>query len=106
MLLCLKATEKVRGDSFVAKTNIHHPTDASLIIDGVRKMLDFVTKLTTLLSMVGWQWSGHLWAQVRRVHRRIQRTSASKKTDLEKRLQELYLELITSAQHIARRPSR
>jgi IS5 family transposase len=102
-VLCPKVIERVRGDSFVTKTNIHHPTDASLITDGVRKMLDFVIELATLLSIVGWRRSGHLWAQVRKVHRRIQRTAASKKTDREKRLQELYLELITSAQHIAKR---
>ena len=34
-----KAAETVRGDSFVVETNIHYPTDSSLIADGLRKVL-------------------------------------------------------------------
>ena len=33
------AAEKVRGDTFVVKTNIHYPTDANLLADGLRKIL-------------------------------------------------------------------
>jgi hypothetical protein len=31
----------VRGDTFVVKTNIHYPTDANLLADGLRKILKF-----------------------------------------------------------------
>ena len=34
-----QAAETVRGDSFVVETNIHYPTDSSLIADGLRKVL-------------------------------------------------------------------
>ena len=34
-----EAARTVRGDSFVAETNIHHPTDSSLIGDGLRKVI-------------------------------------------------------------------
>ena len=32
------APAKVRGDTFVVKTNIHYPTDANLLADGLRKL--------------------------------------------------------------------
>ena len=32
-----QAVEKVRADSFVVETNIHYPTESSLIADGLRK---------------------------------------------------------------------
>ena len=34
-----QAAERVRGDSFVAETNIHWPTESSLILDGLTKIL-------------------------------------------------------------------
>jgi hypothetical protein len=34
-----EAAEAVRADSFVAETNVHYPTEASLIRDGLRKIL-------------------------------------------------------------------
>lgn len=34
-----QAAEHVRGDTFVVETNIHYPTDASVLVDGLRKIL-------------------------------------------------------------------
>src|SRR5258708_1216345 len=35
-----EAAAKVRGDTFVVKTDIHYPTDANLLADGLRKILE------------------------------------------------------------------
>ena len=39
-VLCPKVIEKLRGDSFVVQKNIHYPTDANLILDGIRKSIE------------------------------------------------------------------
>ena len=38
--LAPEAIKKVRADSFVVETDIHYPTESSLIVDGIRKVLD------------------------------------------------------------------
>jgi len=101
--LCPKAIEQVRGDSFVVQTNIHYPTDANLIMDGIRKMLHFVVKISALLSIVGWRQRGHHWSRAKKIHRKIQRVASSKKSGRELKLQEHYRELIELAQQIAQR---
>jgi len=97
--LCPKAIERVRGDSFVVRTNIHYPTDANLIMDGIRKMLDFAIKIAALLSIVGCR-RGHVWSRAKKIHRRIQKAASSKKSDRSQKLQELYIELIELAQQL------
>jgi IS5 family transposase len=96
--LCPKAIGRVRGDSFVVRTNIHYPTDANLIMDGIRKMLDFVIKIAALLPFV-WQ-RGHIWSRAKKIHRRIQKAASSKKCDRWQKLQALYMELIELAQQL------
>ena len=50
-----KAIEKVRADSFVMETNIHYPTESSLIRDGLRKILEICSELAVGDSVVGWR---------------------------------------------------
>jgi hypothetical protein len=50
-----KAAETVRGDSFVAETNIHYPTDSSLIGDGLRKVLCLAAMLAGRFGSDGWR---------------------------------------------------
>jgi len=49
------AGEQVRGDSFVVETNIHYPTEASLLGDGCRKILDLARELRLLLPVEAWR---------------------------------------------------
>ena len=50
------AAEKVRGDTFVVKTNIHYPTDANLLADGLRKILHLGAQtLASPAGQVGWR---------------------------------------------------
>ena len=39
-VLVPEAVKKMRADSFVIETNIHYPTDSSLIVDGIRKIVE------------------------------------------------------------------
>ena len=48
-----EAVETVRADSFVAGTNIHYPTESSLIRDGLRKVLSLAAELAALHGLTG-----------------------------------------------------
>jgi transposase, IS5 family len=77
--LCPKAIERVRVDSYVMKTNIHYPTDANLILDGIGTMLNLVCQLVILFPiLVGYQ-RGHWWGIAKKVYRTIQRLAAKEK---------------------------
>ena len=98
-----KAIEKVRGDSFVVQTNIHHPTDANLILDGIRTMLCLVCRLAGILLIVGWRKHGYWWCRAKKLNRRIQRIASSKKENKNEKLKPLYQELIAIASDIIKR---
>ena len=49
------AHETVRGGSFVPATNIHYPTDSSLIGDGLRTIVPLAVRLARLLGLGGWR---------------------------------------------------
>jgi hypothetical protein len=96
-----KAIEKVRGDSVVVETNIHHPTDANLIIDGVRKVLSFAKRLGQLFSISKWRQANHHLKKAKQLHRQIQAACRSKKAEQQARVKPLYDELVTQAIELA-----
>src|SRR6185312_5608669 len=61
-----EAVKQVRVDSFVMETNIHWPTESTLIRDGLRKLLPWCVALARLLGIGGWRQAGHLLGQVKR----------------------------------------
>ena len=61
------AAARVRGDAFVCKTNIHYPTDSSLIGDGIRCVILLAVELAALLGEGGWRQHQHLHRQVRKL---------------------------------------
>lgn len=46
---------KLKSDSYSVETNIHFPTDLSLLWDSVRKCLDMTAKLQRLTFLKGWR---------------------------------------------------
>ena len=46
-----EAVERVRADSFVVETNIHYPTDSSLIVDGIRKVIGLCVPFAIALGL-------------------------------------------------------
>ena len=98
-----KAIERVRVDSYVMKTNIHYPTDARLILDGIGKMLNLVCQLVILIPiLIGYQ-RGHWWVVAKKLCRSIQRLAAKEKESHTEKMKELYRELIEHALRLASR---
>lgn len=89
-----EAVKKVRGDSFVAETNIHWPTESSLIRDGLRKILTLGLMLAAATGQRGWRQHGHLLAKANRLARDIDRIAAKKGPHYEQRLKPKYRALL------------
>lgn len=95
-----KAAETVRGDSFVVETNIHYPTDSSLIADGLRKVLSFAGMLAALFGLSGWRQRKHLHRKARKLVRKIDRIAARKGNGYQQRLKQPYQELLELAEGV------
>jgi transposase, IS5 family len=82
------AAEHVRGDTFVVETNIHYPTEANLLADGVRKILDVAEDVQELLPVAGWRqhecWRQRLKKALRYVNRAC-RSKGPKRPELVRR---------------------
>jgi transposase, IS5 family len=103
---CLEpeAIEAVRGDSFVVETNIHYPTDSSLIADGLRKILKLATELAKENGLSGWRQQKHLLRTIRTLARKIGRLSRSRaKAKGVDRLKPGYRELLELAKELLER---
>jgi transposase, IS5 family len=101
--LAPQAAETVRGDSFVVETNIHYPTDSSLIADGVRKVLGLAVPLAGLFGLCGWRQQKHLYRKVRRLNRTIDRIAARKGNGYQEKLKRPYRELLGVAETVLTR---
>jgi hypothetical protein len=97
------AAESVRGDSFVAETNIHYPTESSLIRDGLRKILSLGKDLAALTGGRGWRQHQHLHQKVKGLVRQIERIAARKGKDYQERLKKRYRKLLALAEMILAR---
>ena len=80
-----EAVEKVRGDSFVVQTNIHYPTDANVLLDGVRKVLSLSAQVGELLEDQTWQYWRNTLRSVKKLYRKIQKVAANKTLDAEEK---------------------
>jgi transposase, IS5 family len=90
----------VRGDSFVVETNIHYPTDSSLIRDGLRKIFCLAATLAGLLAWDGWRQHKHLQRKAKRLVRKIDRIANRKGNNCRERLKKPYRELLALAETI------
>jgi len=98
-----EAADTVRGDSFVAKTNIHYPTESSLIRDGLRKVIHLCVAITALVGGRGWRQHKHLYQRAKSLARQIDRVAARKGNGYQQRLPRLYRELLDLAETILTR---
>ena len=98
-----EAAETVRADSFVVETNIHYPTESSLIRDGLRKVLGLCVELAARIGAGGWRQHEHLEKKAKRLSRQIDRIAARKGNNYQKRLKSTYRELLTLAEMIIHR---
>lgn len=88
------ASKSVRADSFVVETNIHFPTESSLIWDGVRKFVPLCVELADELAIAGWRQIQHLTLKIKRRAQEISRISASKSPQKKDRVKSAYSNLL------------
>jgi hypothetical protein len=88
------ARECIRADSFVIETNIHFPTESSLIWDGVRKLVPICMELSELFEVPGWRQTKHLRKKIKKLVRTIGRISSSKTKVNKEALVSNYSELL------------
>jgi IS5 family transposase len=91
------ASQSVRADSFVVETNIHYPTESSLIWDGIRTFVPLCVKLSDELGLAGWRQSKHLSKKIKDLARTISRISASKSPRKKGALESTYSDLLDRA---------
>jgi IS5 family transposase len=97
------AATKCRADSFVVETNIHYPTESSLIFDGIRKVIELSVALATTMGLPGWRQSEHMLRKVKNLAREIGRVSRSKKPTAKDQMRKLYSKLLKRAERILNR---
>jgi hypothetical protein len=88
------AIEKVRADSFVMETNIHYPTESSLLLDGLRKIIGLCLMLARKYHVEGWRQHACLLSKVQKLNRSINRIAAKKGPRYKERMKPLYSELL------------
>jgi hypothetical protein len=95
-----QAVEKVRVDSFVEETNIHYPTESSLIFDGMRVIIGICVKLSIPFLLAGWRQHEHLLKKFQSIARQIERISSRKGPGYQKRLKKQYQKLLQRAEEV------
>ena len=88
------AIEKVRADSFVMETNIHYPTESSLLYDGIRKLISLCLLLAEEHGISGWRQHAHLLKKAKKLNRQINRIASKKGPNYKARMKPFYRELL------------
>ena len=95
---------RVRCDSFVCETDVHYPTDISLLFDAVRKVIQIITNLADRNDITDWRQSKHnikLLKKLTRIAQKKKRVSARSEKHKEQRdkdIKDAHQELITKAE--------
>jgi IS5 family transposase len=97
------AIQLVRADSFVVETNIHYPTESTLIQDGIRKVFELCTDLAVPFGLPGWRQQSHLQKLIKRTVRNIGRRARSKSLSQKGNVEKLYRVLLKRTEEILAR---
>ena len=87
----------------MVETDIHYPTESSLIVDGSRKIIELCVKLSEAYDITGWRQHEHLLKKVKQVARQIARIGARKGAGYKDRLAKQYRKLLVRAESILSR---
>jgi IS5 family transposase len=98
-----QAIESVRGDTFVVETNVHYPTESSLLEDGLRKVVTLAARLAAEQGLPGWRQHKHWLHKVKKLVRYIGRVSRVKNQAGQARLRGGYQELLQVASELLQR---
>jgi hypothetical protein len=92
----------VRCDSFVAKTDVHFPTDINLLFDAVRKAIQLISRLSDKHGISSWRQYQYNIKTVKKAYRKAQQSKRANTIDENKKLSKiqeahrLYIELAES----------
>ena len=98
-----EAAETTRADSFVIETNIHYPSESSLIDDGIRKVIELAAALAEQHKLSGWRQHEHLMKRVKRTAREIARIASRQGGKYKTRLKNAYQKLLNRTTKIIAR---
>jgi transposase, IS5 family len=98
-----EAIESVRGDTFVVETDIHYPTESSLIEDGLRKVVTLAMRLAGKQGLPGWRQHKYWLRKVKKLVREIGRASRCKNGSGQSRVRAGYQELLRLAAELLHR---
>lgn len=98
-----QASQQVRADSFVIETNIHYPTESSLIYDGLRKIVPLCVLIARELDQPGWRQADHLTKQMKKVVRQVSLIAVSKSPKAKAAMPAAYENLLNRAAMILNR---
>jgi IS5 family transposase len=92
-----EAALSVRADSFVVETDIHYPTESTLIGDGLRKIIPLCVDLAQKIGASGWRQHEHWLKRIKQHIRTIAQISASKSPKVKAGLPSAYQKLLDRA---------
>jgi len=76
-----ESERSVRIDSFVVETDVHYPTDLSLLFDAVRKTIETCAALCLMLVWTDWRQSAYWIRQIKKRCRKAQKMTRSRAPD-------------------------
>lgn len=91
--------KKMRVDTTVVETNIHYPTDSSLLGDGIRVLTRTLKRVEAVTGKVGTKVRSRLRSAKKRLIE-IARASKGKAKDRARRLKESYVKLVEITQEV------
>jgi hypothetical protein len=101
-VLVPEAIKSVRGDTFVVETNIHYPTESSLIGDGLRKVVTLAAKLAEEHDKPDWRQHKHQLKNIKKIVWRIGQAARAKGLGAD-RVKPGYIELLDLAESLTAR---
>ncbi|MBU0560702.1 MAG: ISNCY family transposase [Bacteroidetes bacterium] len=94
---------KVKVDSYVLESNVHFPTDITLLFDSARKVISIVENLFEGNGIPGWRKSNYWGRTIKNLSRRLSQITRSGGKIKEERIKEASKEYIKSAQMISQK---
>jgi len=99
-IIAPEAIAHVRADSFVMETDIHYPTESSLLRDGIRSILSRCLPIVEAYQISGWRQHRHCWKKVKNLCRRIDRIAQKKGPNYQARMKTFYRDLLKETEQI------
>lgn len=81
-----------RGDSYVAKTNVHYPTDINLLYDAVRKVIEMVAQACNANNIAGTRQYKHNRAALKALMHRARKSKKAKNAETTKSAHQTYID--------------